>query len=129
MTRQADILPCPYCGNEYTVLPNSGIKGRSQYVQCAMPPHDGKYDYCGAAGPGYDNEEEAIERWNAGPQPRIEGVGVLTGIKQLTAGRGCLFALCRDGSVWVKSFMGGEPSPPWRCESMHIEEEDDVNEE
>lgn len=122
MTRQTDILPCPYCGNEYTVIPNSGIKGRSQYVQCAMPKTE--YDYCGAAGPCFDTEEEAIERWNAGPQPRIEGAGILTGVKQITAMPGCLFALCRDGSVWTKFFVGGEAYPPWRRETMVVLEDD-----
>lgn len=121
MARQADILPCPYCGNEYTVLPNAEIKTRPQYVYCALPPNRKEGDYCGACGPSCDTEEEAIERWNSGPQPRIEGVGVLTGVIQVMAVPGGLYALCKDGSVWFKNFYEGSGTKqPWEREGMQI---------
>lgn len=48
---------CPFCGHTASVLHDTDEEGDDCYwVEC---------DNCGAIGPTADNEDEAVENWNA----------------------------------------------------------------
>ena len=51
----AELLPCPFCGNEKIYCEDAGHKTDVWFIQC---------DDCGATFPHFDSKEEAIKVWN-----------------------------------------------------------------
>ena len=91
---EQQINPCPFCGSEDVCTECTGY-------------WRGSCDSCGALGPGYPEEPEAIAKWNAAT-PRVEPGKVIP--LDLWTKRHELAA--RFASAWVAalSTRRGEPS-------------------
>lgn len=60
--RTTELLPCPFCGVEYTQVRWIGFKDKSNGAFDAG--YRGECCDCGALTRAYDTEAEAIEAWN-----------------------------------------------------------------
>lgn len=59
--RETELLPCPFCGNEPTLIVYRGKDGwRDRYAVLCRYDDGG----CGAESGWYHYEEETIEAWN-----------------------------------------------------------------
>ena len=70
MMEKIELKPCPFCGEEGTIIVRKGKNGwRDRYAVLCDYEHGG----CGAESGWYHYEEEAIEAWNRRAKDESEG--------------------------------------------------------